>query len=464
MRKLWLRVGILMAAGCGDDGVHHLPDGPVEIDAALPDAPVEPMCPALNGQSITHQTDITSAETWAGDGTIHHVTFGITIRPGGTLTLAPCAVVHVNTGLQLTVTGMPGQPAKLVSQGTAARPVLMKNRVDGQKWGGWRGLSPDSTFELNYTTFENGGFGMQHGAVLDVRGNGASERDLVPVVLANHLTLKDSTGTGLVMASGASFTAGSTQLTVTGGGASVSGGDYAIEINPIAAGTLPTLSISGNAHDAIKIAAGSLFISKDMTLKDLGVPYYFTFDRVRITDPMGGTPPTLTIEAGVELRFDDYLQVGYINPGVTDQPGKLIAVGTAAKPIVFTSSKTPRVAGDWPGIYLYNAPGSRLEHVRVEFAGGFNGIVSANCKPANSTDASAIFIGTSGGSYIPAASDFVAVTIASSASHGINAMWSAAAFGPDLTAGVTFQTINGCSQTKNGRTTGCGTEAGCLVP
>ena len=52
----------------------------------------------------------------------------------------------------------------------------------------------------------------------------------------------------------------------------------------------------------------------------------------------------------------------------------------------------------------------------------------------------------------------------SSAGHGINAMWSAASFGPDFTAGFTFQSVVGCRQTKNNRTTGCGTEAGCLVP
>jgi hypothetical protein len=418
-------------------------------------------CPAVNGQTLTHQNDITTAETWAGDGTVHRITFGITIRPGGSLTLAPCTVVTVNAGLVLTVTGTPAAQAKLVSQGTATRPVLVTSAVAGQQWGMWRGLTPQSTFELSYTTFENGGKGSFHGAALSVRGGGRPEAVAVPVLTADHLVIKDSVGTGLVMESAAAFTADSTELTVTGGGGTPQGGDYAIEISPIAAGTLPKLNVSGNAHDAIRIAAPSLYISRDLTLKNLGVPYYFVFDRVRITDASGGTTPTLTIEPGVELRFDDYLQVGFFTKGVTNQPGRLLAVGTAAKPIVFTSSKSTRTAGDWPGIFLLNAAGSRLEHVRIEYAGGPNGISSSNCKPVGTTDAAALFI-TLENAYTPAASDFTGVTIANSKSHGINAMWTAAAPGPDVTGGFNFESINGCRQTRNRTLTGCVPSAGCL--
>jgi len=419
-------------------------------------------CPAPNGKGITHQNDITANETWAGDGTVHRIAFGITVRPGATLTLAPCAVVHVNPGLVLTVTGTPAAPAKLVSQGTAARPVLVTSAVGGQPWGMWRGLNAQSTFDLSYTTFANGGRGGFHGAALSVRGGGRPEADAIPVLRVDHLIISGSVGTGLVMESGAAFTSNSTELTVTGGG-TVQDGGYAIEINQIAAGTLPMLNGTGNARDAIRIAAPSLYISRDLTLKDRGIPYYFVFDRVRVTDTAGTTTPTLTIEPGVELRFDDYLQIGFFNRGVTNQPGKLIAVGTASKPIVFTSSKPTRAAGDWPGVYLFNAAGSRMENVRIEYAGGPNGITSANCKPAGTTDAAALFIAL-GDAYMPAAGDFAGVTIANSRSHGINAMWTAAGGLPDLTPSFRFEAINGCQQTRSRMPNGCVPSPGCLVP
>jgi hypothetical protein len=222
--------------------------------------------------------------------------------------------------------------------------------------------------------------------------------------------------------------------------------------------------VSGNAHDAIRIVAGSLYISRDLTLKNLGVPYYFVFDRVRITDRTSGTTPTLTIEPGVELRFDDYLLVGFVNPGLANQPGRLVAIGTPTQPIVFTSSKAPRAPGDWPGIFLFNAPGSRLEHVRIEFAGGRNGIVSANCKPAGTSDDAALLVGSKDHGYIPAAGDLASVTIASSKGHGINAMWqTSGAYAPDLTPGFSFSSINGCRQTKNGTTMACVGGPGCTV-
>jgi hypothetical protein len=265
----------------------------------------------------------------------------------------------------------------------------------------------------------------------------------------------------VVLAAGAAFTPESTELTVVGGGLSTADGNSAIQIGQLAAGTLPSLHVSGNVVDQIRVSAspGTLNIARDLTLKNLGVPYYFYFDRVRVTDPTGTFSPTLTVEAGVELRFDDYLVVGTASAGNPSHPGKLIALGTAAQPIVFTSSKPTRMAGDWPGVWLLEAAGSRLENVLIDYAGGTNGISSSNCKPAMTTDNASLFL-----SAPAASSDFVAVRIDHAQSHGINAMWNAAGFGPDLTAGFSFGALGGCRQTKNATPTGCMNAAGCLVP
>ncbi len=311
MRKLWLTFSILVFSGC--PGSQPIPDA-------------GPACPALTGTPVVHQADVTAAETWAGDGAVHQVNFSLTVRPGVTLTVAPCAVVKVKTGVVMTVEGASGNPAKLVSQGTASQPVLFTNTTPGEKWGSWRGMNADSTMDLAYTTFENAG-GALNGA-LALRGLGLTEKDVIPVLKADHLVIKDSKSTGLYLESGAAFVSGSTEITITGGGGVDTGpNDYAMEISPIAAGTIPKVNFSGNAKDAIKIYAGTQTIARDLTLKNLGVPYYFFFDRVRVTDPTGAVTPTLTLEPGVELRFDDYLLIGTVST-VPTQPGKLIAVGT----------------------------------------------------------------------------------------------------------------------------------------
>ena len=86
---------------------------------------------------------------------------------------------------------------------------------------------------------------------------------------------------------------------------------------------------------------------------------------------------TLTIEPGVEVRF---------NAGLTLQVnGELIARGTEATPIVFTSNAPSPAPGDWgfilftdtavDAIYDVNGDylsGSILEHCTIEFAGSGN--------------------------------------------------------------------------------------------
>ncbi|MFT3835964.1 MAG: hypothetical protein QM723_03075 [Myxococcaceae bacterium] len=77
----------------------------------------------------------------------------------------------------------------------------------------------------------------------------------------------------------------------------------------------------------------------------------------------------VTIEPGVEVRFADgqELTVGY------NTRGKLIAKGTAEKPIVFTAADH-KEAGSWRGLTLGgNAQDSVMEHVSIEYAGVADG-------------------------------------------------------------------------------------------
>lgn len=61
---------------------------------------------------------------------------------------------------------------------------------------------------------------------------------------------------------------------------------------------------------------------------------------------------TLTIPAGTKIKAyaeDDATEVAFL---AIKQGGKINAVGTAAKPIIFTSSKANPAAGDWGGIVI----------------------------------------------------------------------------------------------------------------
>ena len=73
---------------------------------------------------------------------------------------------------------------------------------------------------------------------------------------------------------------------------------------------------------------------------------------------------TLRIEPGVKISVD---QGNYI--WVED--GKLVAKGTAAEPIVFTSANKTQAAGDWVGIGLEGKTqaGTELDFVHIDYAG-----------------------------------------------------------------------------------------------
>jgi len=74
---------------------------------------------------------------------------------------------------------------------------------------------------------------------------------------------------------------------------------------------------------------------------------------------------TLTLTAGAVLAFEPGadLTVGY------QAPGKLIVQGTAAEPVLFTSTTSKAMAA-WRGIYLYeHAAGSQITGLHLEFGG-----------------------------------------------------------------------------------------------
>lgn len=93
---------------------------------------------------------------------------------------------------------------------------------------------------------------------------------------------------------------------------------------------------------------------------------------------------TLTIEAGVEVRFHDG---DWLEIGATGRPGRLIARGTPEQPIVLTSDDgdvtRPYAAGkppSWFGVWFHSGTleGSVLTHAIIDQAGGVN----AHIKPA----------------------------------------------------------------------------------
>jgi hypothetical protein len=102
-------------------------------------------------------------------------------------------------------------------------------------------------------------------------------------------------------------------------------------------------------------------IVANLTLVKACSPYLIT-DYLQIVDDA-----ILTIEPGVTLKFEGALgiDVGSSNGG------KLVAVGTAADPIVFTSNATPPLPGDWRAIHLWDGTlsGTKIAYARLDYCG-----------------------------------------------------------------------------------------------
>jgi hypothetical protein len=176
-------------------------------------------------------------------------------------------------------------------------------------------------------------------------------------------------------------------------------------------------------------------------MHDRGVPYHIGSGtdggRLDINSELAGRVAVLTIEPGVTLQFPPGGTLN-IDPtsGTAAAQGALIAIGTASRPIVFTSDRgAAAAAGDWLGLGFGQAvdPRSVLQHVRVEDAGG-PGTGSNSCSypgRVGQNDAAIRIFG-------PAASQFITDTaIIASARDGIDRGWRSDVQ-PDFLPGNTF--------------------------
>lgn len=213
----------------------------------------------------------------------------------------------------------------------------------------------------------------------------------------------------------------------------------------------------------------------DLTIHDRGIPVRIQTAGLSVAPRAPATAPvTLTVEPGVTLKFPK-MNAGAPGARVTfgsngNSPnnvvGVLNAVGTPAKPIVFTSGEAVPAPGDWVGLWLDTANGSRLDNVEVGYAGGSTGIVSNNCRPLNTRDEAALIVGDFETQYVPPANLITNSRIHHSASFGIDAIWQAPAFNsPDLTASNIFENNALCRQSYNAVTPPgtCPAQRGCTA-
>jgi flagellar hook assembly protein FlgD len=212
-------------------------------------------------------------------------------------------------------------------------PVISNYSVSIVNTAGKYGIRLDvtsSTFSLSNSTIGNGIYLGSTGITPTIAGNTFTNLDASPVHLGANLIgglVSNNTLSGLTNAG---------KIEVVG----------------------ETINRDGQWQklDAPYVVSGSIAVFKDAT-----------------------TAATLVLDPGVVLKFDSGagMQIG-----AGTQRGVLVAKGTAVQPIVFTSSQSTPVAGNWTGLTFSGSGSSQseMEYGTVEYAGSGANSSNANVK------------------------------------------------------------------------------------
>ena len=382
-------------------------------------------CPPPTGAPVEHSGNIVANETW-GAG-IHLIKFTVGVRKNATLTLDSCAVVRVMPNYGIAV-GTPtvGDGGTLTTKGTADRPVVIERANATTAWADVL-VSGKGRVDLSYTKLiGGGGAGSRGGALLHIVGD--QNLPLQALAKVNHVTLEGAAKFGVVTEGHGGFDPASDDLVVRGSTL------LPMMMTAPALGTIPVGTYTGNTTDAIRISgtqAGEI-LDQDVAIHDRGVPYLVggegRFGELSVVG-VAGTVPTLTIDPGVTLKF---IKAGGLfierASGTLPAKGALIVNGTADKPVVFTSAEPTPAPGDWRGMWFGGVPSAKnkVDHARIEFAGGATGTQSASCgtplrTDSNVNEAAILIMG-------PPANAFVTnTTIVKSKANGIERAWRGAA-------------------------------------
>lgn len=295
----------------------------------------------------THFGDINKDEVWQAG--IHKV-FGWVNVNNATLTIMPGAIIRFMEGASLDVgSGSEAGTATLIAEGTASQPIIFTADTDTPRKGYWKGIS-----------FGAGGSGNSSLAHCRVEWSGSNYSMLsiygtkVSIVQSKFL---QSSSNGINLGDSGNFKAFSNNEISDCNG-------YAMEIAP---NRVPDIGLNNNfaATKGILIGLDRL-TDPDVVWKKQSCPYII-HGGFSINDQDG---TSLTLDPGVTVKFSQWskLTVGYS----ATSTGKLIAEGTAAEPVTFTTEEDASAGNRWEGIRFHPGtdPATSLKHCVIENANG----------------------------------------------------------------------------------------------
>lgn len=338
--------------------------------------------PAASDAPTTSACDpITINAVWStGVYTAHNCS--IHIPTGVTLTLQAGATVKLGGscggyagGCGIRVDGT------LIAQGSQAQPVIFTSLADDSAAGDtngngpsngapgdWYGLylAPGSRAALDHTSFRYGGDDYAFNGAL--YGWSRSQIDVQDAELSlTHSEVISGAANGIYL-DGAGLTPVIQNVWVADhtNPADKYSLDYALYQSTInMQPTYSNLSFSGNSRNEVTVGSFSDPMTEDVTLG--GTNYGFTcgYTLCQLTVPNG---KTLTVQPDTLLDFGPSFGIAIADGG------SLIAQGTQAQPVTFTSTRAAAGAPNQHWMGLWAQPGSqlRLDHCDISYASDGN--------------------------------------------------------------------------------------------
>lgn len=335
-------------------------------DGGADGAPVN-TCVKPTGPGTKHSNTIMADETWKASDGPHVVTFGFKVAKGATLTIEPCAEVRLQKSHSIIVEG------NMIAEGTASNPITIGADDPANPWGFLQVFAP-GTMKLAYATVSGGG-GESTNAYAMIEARGDQYAPAQEILKLDHVTVSGSEDYGVSLREGGAFTADSQAVTIT------KCKKLPLRVWPRLATNIPTGTYTGNTADAIVVETAPYgdVNNEDVTYHDRGVPYVIGLEQSGGQFTVGPKHYTLTLEPGVIFAFK---KAGYLyakDDG--NSTGVIKAVGTAQKPIVFTSLSETPAAGDWRGIEIGKVadPGFKFDFVSISYAGGDSTSTGHHC-------------------------------------------------------------------------------------
>ncbi len=429
---------------------------PPSLPGADAGADAASSCPVASGAGVDHRGSIAADETWRAAENPHRIdTTGLVIA--GSVTMEPCVVVEMAAGARVTIAAPAGASrARWIARGESNRVVTIR-RASSARWSQIN-VTDTGLLDFEHAVVEGGGGSgrdqAQGGAIYSLAGPEAAARS-TPVLRLRSVRVADSAGYGISLGGTAGFTDDSQSLTITGAGAApmaegARDGRAPLWIRTPSVQTIPSGTYTGNARDEIDVESAQNVLESER-FNDRGVAY-----RVLTTIVVRPAEPTqtaaLTIEPGVTLRF--------INSRGAGRPGdlalrlgdrgrtpaeplltRLIADGTAERPIRLESAEAAPAPGDWAGVQHGPSPtsGNVVRFVTVAHAGGESSTTGFGCGPSDNDAAYMIY------GWVPTEAFIANSTVRDSRASGIVLGFSTDSTPPSFKATNHFVNIgNGC--------------------